>query len=298
MEKQEMLLVSVCVITYNSSKTVLETLESIKAQTYPNIELIVSDDCSKDNTVELCREWVEKNKDRFVRTEILTIEKNTGVAANCNRGNVACQGEWIKGIAGDDILMPSCIQECMDYVTAHPDTIYLFSMVKPFCGDGAERKEVSIPINYNFFSMSVEEQYNYLIFVRNEIPAPTAFYNKSAVAQLGLHYDERIPMMEDWPQWVNLLKKGVRFHFIDKELVMYRQSEASISTSSVRSRAFNESLALFYLYYQHDEIWKKDKPRAIASYIFAKVTLTKKWYWRMLQIMVASLVKLKKSIKK
>ena len=69
-------LVSVTVITYNSSKTVLETLDSIKAQTYQNLELIVSDDCSTDDTVELCRNWIEQNKERFVRTELLTVEKN------------------------------------------------------------------------------------------------------------------------------------------------------------------------------------------------------------------------------
>ena len=75
-------LVSVPVITYNSSKFVLETLESIKAQTYQNIELIISDDCSTDNTVELCQKWVEENKERFVRTQIITSDLNTGVSAN------------------------------------------------------------------------------------------------------------------------------------------------------------------------------------------------------------------------
>ena len=58
-------LVSIIVITYNSSKYVLETLESAKAQTYQNIELIVTDDCSNDNTVEICRKWIEENKERF-----------------------------------------------------------------------------------------------------------------------------------------------------------------------------------------------------------------------------------------
>ncbi len=51
-------LVSIIVCTYNSSKYVLETLESAKEQTYQNVELIVSDDCSTDNTVELCRKWI------------------------------------------------------------------------------------------------------------------------------------------------------------------------------------------------------------------------------------------------
>lgn len=79
------ILVSCTVLSYNSAKTILETLESIKAQTYQNIELIVSDDCSKDNTVELCRQWIAVNKNRFVRVVLLTVKENTGVCANGNR---------------------------------------------------------------------------------------------------------------------------------------------------------------------------------------------------------------------
>ena len=55
-------LVSINITTYNSSKFIIETLESAKMQTYQNIELIVSDDSSVDNTVELCKKWIEKNK--------------------------------------------------------------------------------------------------------------------------------------------------------------------------------------------------------------------------------------------
>ena len=79
-------LVSIIVITYNSSKYVLETLESAKAQTYQNIELIISDDGSQDETVELCEKWLAENKDRFIDSQIITVEKNTGIPANCNRG--------------------------------------------------------------------------------------------------------------------------------------------------------------------------------------------------------------------
>ena len=122
MSKKVLPLVSVPVITYNSAKTVIETLDSIKAQTYQNLELIVSDDCSTDNTVEVCQKWIEENKSRFVRTEVVTVEKNTGVAGNLNRAEAACRGEWIKPIAGDDVLLPNCIQDCIDYVAEHPET--------------------------------------------------------------------------------------------------------------------------------------------------------------------------------
>ena len=61
------MLVTVVVVTYNSSKYVLETLDSIFEQTYKNIELIITDDGSSDNTVELCREWLTHYGDRFTQ---------------------------------------------------------------------------------------------------------------------------------------------------------------------------------------------------------------------------------------
>jgi alpha-1,3-rhamnosyltransferase len=57
-----------------------------KAHVYQNIELIVSDDCSVDNTLEICRMWIENNlKERFV-SKIVVVQKNTGIASNCSRG--------------------------------------------------------------------------------------------------------------------------------------------------------------------------------------------------------------------
>ena len=109
-------LVSIIVITYNSSEYVLETLESAKTQTYQNIELIVSDDSSTDNTVEICENWIKKNKDRFLRTEIISVEKNTGIASNCNRGVNASRGIWIKLIAGDDLLKTNCIDSNFSHI--------------------------------------------------------------------------------------------------------------------------------------------------------------------------------------
>ena len=131
-------LVSVAVVTYNSSKTVIETLDSIFNQTYPNLELIVSDDRSTDNTVEICREWIDAHKERFVRTELLTVEKNTGVSANMNRGADACEGEWVKDIAGDDVLLPDCVETCVEYIQNHPEAVCVFANVEVFGGDEDE----------------------------------------------------------------------------------------------------------------------------------------------------------------
>lgn len=60
-------LVSVCIITYNSGKTIVDTLNSIFLQSYEPLELIVSDDCSLDDTVTICKNWLLTNRKRFVR---------------------------------------------------------------------------------------------------------------------------------------------------------------------------------------------------------------------------------------
>ena len=99
-------LVSVCVVTYNSEKTIRETLDSILAQTYPRLELIVSDDRSTDQTVRICQDWLEENRERFQNTELIVRDQNGGVARNLNTAIQAAAGEWVKPIAGDDLLMP------------------------------------------------------------------------------------------------------------------------------------------------------------------------------------------------
>lgn len=281
MSKKVLPLVSVPVVTYNSAMTVIETLDSIKAQTYPNIELIISDDCSTDNTVEICRKWLQQNQEKFVRTELVTVGKNTGVAANNNRVEAACRGDWVKGIAGDDILLPNCVQDCMDYVAEHQDTTYLFGKCKAFGVDDERCKQIENIFDYSFFLLKQEEQLHRLLTESNCIPATTAFYNRERVQALGVRNDERIPNMEDWPKWINLLKAGVKLHFIDKVIVKYRVSENSLSTRRTYSPAFAKSMALFYKYYQFDyEYEHGSKKQAIENWLRSQYTITqsKMWY--------------------
>ena len=104
-------LVSVGIITYNSEKTILETLNSAYNQTYKNIELIISDDFSQDNTVNICKEWISEHSSRFVNCFVVTSTQNTGTSANCNRLINYCSGEYLKILAGDDIFTSTCIED-------------------------------------------------------------------------------------------------------------------------------------------------------------------------------------------
>ena len=218
MERQP--IVTVIIYTYNSSKYIVETLNSVKEQTYPELNLCISDDCSTDSTIDICRKWIERNKCRFQKTRIITSEKNTGISANANRGWDICETEYFKDIAGDDVLLPNCIQDYFDYVQTHPDSVVVFGRVRPFrvyFGMKMWYKESSH--DYSFFNLSPQEQYHYLIYNGNSIPAASCFYNMKKIREIGFKHDERIPLLEDYPKWIVFARKGVRFDFLDKHTV-------------------------------------------------------------------------------
>jgi alpha-1,3-rhamnosyltransferase len=105
---------------------VVETLESIKDQIYENIELIISDDCSGDDTVSVCKEWLYINNSWFADTKIIEADKNSGIPANCNRGLHATSGEWIKFIAGDDALEQDSIKDYIEFAGTHRNIEVIF----------------------------------------------------------------------------------------------------------------------------------------------------------------------------
>lgn len=229
-------LISVCVISYNSSEYILDTLESIKAQTYQNIELIVSDDKSPDNTVAICKEWIEKNKDRFVRTEVIVPEQNTGTSGNYNRGVFASHGEWIKFIDGDDVLMPNCIDDNVNFVTKNEHAKVVFSDVLLF------EKNIDLKKNKRFFDRSMKKFFEQdtngqLMIALKGNPLPSAAFFISADVIKENPFDERFKLLEDAPKWIDLLDKGVHFYYFDIVTAGYRQCS---SVSNAKDYYFNK----------------------------------------------------------
>ena len=114
--------ISIIVLTYNSENYVLGTLESAYRQDFDgDIELIVSDDASSDGTVRLCEDWLKKHEDRFIDTILMTSPENTGVTANIDRACRRATGEWLKVIAGDDVLMDDCITKLLRSANGYGD---------------------------------------------------------------------------------------------------------------------------------------------------------------------------------
>jgi glycosyltransferase involved in cell wall biosynthesis len=243
MVKEEEPLVSIIVITYNSSKYVLETLESAKAQTYQNIELIVSDDCSSDNTVELCRQWILENRKRFVKAVVIEVEKNSGIAANCNRGLYASHGEWIKFIAGDDTLMATCLSDFVSFVGSSTDQVVaVYGQMNVYkntldSSSFIQLKDYSSDL-YNSPNITAKQQYQ-LNLRRVWIGAPSTFLQRDLLLKVG-GWDEEMPY-EDWPMFLTINAAGYKIHYLNNPVVNYRIHGDSMFNKTTKTKLiFND----------------------------------------------------------
>lgn len=281
MEANKKPLVSVPVVTYNSADYIIETLDSIKSQTYQNLELIISDDCSMDNTIELCKRWIEQNKDRFVRYEIITSQVNRGVSANLNRAESSCTGDWVKEVDGDDLLIETCIEDCLQYVYTYPDRQFIFGRISCFSDLGEEKDHFKYFLDDNFFTLSAYEQYERLVLKGNCLTSPPFFYNRQAMLDIKVINDEEIPLCEDFPRWINITKKGRKLYLFDKVLVKYRVRQNSISHKK-ENDPFILSGAKIYLKYCFREQLRVHPRQAIFRYLCVKYYISKNEIFRYL----------------
>lgn len=218
---------TIVLITYNSSVYILETLDSIKNQAFKDFELIIADDCSSDNTVEICNKWLKENHSFLKSYKVITSDVNTGIPANCNRGIKEANGEWIKIIAGDDILSQNCLQNLYSKTFQSNEKIFVGKFVK-FVVENGQKREIGVfPMKkgQKFFSETAAKQLQILLHDSFNF-APAAFIKKELFKTVG-YFDEQYKMLEDIPYWIRVTEQGFRFEFIDDIVVYYRTQHES-----------------------------------------------------------------------
>ena len=119
--KRDYKLFSIVIASYNHDKYVIECLNSIKAQNYPYIELIVIDDCSTDTTYQLECEWFEENREKFHNIILLKNDENRGVVKTMNRGLEICTGDYILRFASDDCLLVDAVKKIVSVYSENPE---------------------------------------------------------------------------------------------------------------------------------------------------------------------------------
>ncbi len=223
------ILVSVIVYTYHSSKTIIETLDSIYQQTYKKIELIVSDDASSDNTVKLVKDWIDKNRGRFVRSELKINSVNMGITKHFMKGISYANGKWIKILAGDDMLLETCIEDDMLYVKKHKDTEYLMTnMLYYYDKETCVEMRTGLRAYCKFVCAQKAEKQFRLLLHQDTYTAPSGFFSADLVEKYGEPFNPS-KNNEDLPWLLHLTKSGCRLRYMDKPTVKYRQDVSSIS---------------------------------------------------------------------
>lgn len=232
-------LVTVGVVTYNAEKFIEDTLDSVYNQTYRNIELILSDDHSSDNTVEVAKKWFDKHKDRFVRTLLITSDVNTGVSANGNRAIFQAKGEWYKSLDGDDMLTTTSIEDYVEFVNSKSDVSFVFGRIAVFRGDfDVNKLEVHKPAFYDYlYREEVTAKTQFHVLTKHfAASGSSGFYKLSVLRDEMGGYDERFPLMEDHPILIKFTKHGYKLWLLDKVTLYYRISSNSI-TNTLSSNA-------------------------------------------------------------
>lgn len=232
-------LVSVIVVSYNHSKYIRENLDSIKAQTYPNIELIIADDASADNSVEVFEEWLSENN-YVVKKNFHT--KNTGLATILNECLEMISGKYVKIIAADDYLHPESIEKCVKAISENDNIGFVFSDMYYVDNDSQllERNLFSSEIYHYPPEKLKDELLNKCI-----VCAPSVLISYEALKTTGKYNPAKI--VEDYDRWLRIITCGYDLHVIPEKLVYYRFHGESITFNS-NGKIQEEAFILYFKY--------------------------------------------------
>lgn len=206
--------VSIVITTYNSSSTIIETLESVINQTYLNFELLIFDDCSNDNTIEKIQEFL-LNKN--IKLTLFSSKTNSGgPATGRNWGINNAIGEYICFLDADDIWMNTKIENQLKLiheikvdVVASNAKVLNGKAFKSFSG-----------------SLSIYKQ-----ILRNKIILSTTFVRREFVMKNNILFNESKDYIsvEDYDFFLNTLLNNGKIYIMKEQLIYYRVVANSIS---------------------------------------------------------------------
>lgn len=227
--------VSVIIPAYNSAKYIIAALDSIKSQTYQDIECIVIDDCSTDETWELIQSAVKNDK----RIKAYSNSKNIGIGGNRRYGIELARGEFICWQDADDLSTPTRIEKQVEFLLKNPEVGAVGGFLK-FFGEGIKESTRKYAED--------DKQLRRCIFRFNPIAQPAAMVRSECFKSVGT-YDTRYHVSEDLEMFFRI---GTKYKFgnIQEIAVLYRQHSGSLTASKLRSMEL-ATLKLRWKYSKH-----------------------------------------------
>ena len=218
---------------YNCGGLLAEAVQSVRAQTYRDFEVIVADDGSTDDTAEvaarLAASWP---KMRLIRA------RHRGLAAARNRAIAEMSGQWIALLDADDLWLPDKLRQCMDFLEANPDLSIVYSPMDPIRMDASPMDGHSKPCHAGWLT----EKLFHSTFVHD----PAVVFHKRVVEACG-GFDESLPVGVGHEFWLRVSTK-FEFGLIDEPLALRRWHEGSL-TRSDRVRAWQIRARLLERFY-------------------------------------------------
>jgi len=209
--------VSVIIPAYNCSGLLAEAVESVRAQTYRNFEVIVVDDGSSDDTWQVARRLAES----WEKLRALRIE-HAGLAAARNRALDEMRGQWIALLDADDLWRPEKLQRCMDFLAAHPELSIVYTPMAPIRMDGRLMEGHSKPCHAGWLTERIFQS----IFIHD----PAVVFHRRVIEACG-GFDESLPVGVGHEFWLRVSTE-FEFGLIDEPLALRRWSQGSLTRSN------------------------------------------------------------------
>ncbi len=232
-------LATVIVLCYNQEQFVITCLESILAQTYSNIQMIIIDDHSRDNSVEVIHHWITKNE---IQCTFIIHTENQGICKTINHALTYATGKYITIIASDDLWLPEFIEK---YVQIHEnwgvELGFVYGQTYVMDENGTDLNKVMRYLEKPYEGYVYEK-----LLERNFIAANSVVMKKECLDKVG-PYDENLSY-EDYDMWLRLTRE-YPVAFCPQILSKYRLVNTSMTKTKHKEKRI--SRALIYLKQQN-----------------------------------------------
>ncbi|WP_139459898.1 glycosyltransferase family 2 protein [Aeromonas veronii] len=257
--------VSVMIITYNQEALISETIESVINQNYENIEIIVADDASTDNTPAIINEYAK----RYPGVVIPVLNStNLGITGNSNAAFFSCTGELIAVLGGDDLFLNGKIQSQVE-LFRDPNVVLSYHPVEIFLHQTNETLFIT--------NMVEREKINdvYDLITKGGIPgASSVMVRRSACPSHG--FDPQFPVVSDWIFFIEVALQG-KISSLSEVYGRYRKhgKGASERTLELLDESLNTLDVVVERYGQNDKhllaICKQGKIRYVMGEIYRQI---------------------------
>lgn len=220
-------LVTIICLCYNHEKFVVQSLNSVLNQSYKNIELIIADDFSHDDSKETIKKWIEKYPD----TRFISNESNLGNTKTFNKALQIAKGEYIIDLASDDVLLDNCVEKQINtFLNSEQEKLAIVygnaelisennTHLRYYYEVDSEKKVLQKPATGDIYLAMLSQS--------SMICSVSSMIKREVLQQLN-GYDENLAY-EDLDLWIRV-SRNYNFEFIDAVLVQKRELENSLGS--------------------------------------------------------------------